>query len=380
MVSVCDDAFATYITGEMDHRMGMDVIGDLDNVRAFRYACSSSFSLVEYWVGSALFPSSNSTDGLMGSVTLGLGYMMLSGEPLEIFESNGYTIIRAVGDNQRLLIIDPETGLVMDFGDIKLNDTISGTRCYGDQQTEWANGYGNAILDNEDVINGVMETGEAATDFGQGSDEWKDEVLGFAGSTAISIAVSAAPLLIAAGPVGWAIGAGLIFTGLACSYFAADLDEEKSPSNLIKFGLNVVPAFIPFFGLESNFGKIGLKTLTSNSIGGKLIVKTATSKGTSKELFNIPKNYDGYVIQTIKDSGNNLGGGSITSARYVNYGSPEGVARLTFGWTEKENVRNAITDYGFDRAAYLVDRNSGDIDGAFGYKKYNSVSDYLATA
>lgn len=384
VVSVCDDAFATYITGEMDHRMGMDVIGDLDNVRAFRYACSSSFSLVEYWVGSALFPSSNSTDGLMGSVTLGLGYMMLSGEPLEIFESNGYTIIRAVGDNQRLLIIDPETGLVMDFGDIKLNDTISGTRCYGDQQTEWANGYGNAILDNEDVINGVMETGEAATDFGQGSDEWKDEVLGFAGSTAISIAVSALPFLIAVGPPGWIAAAALVGVGLACSWYAADMNEDwRSPSNQINFLLNVGPSFIPYFGWESSFGKTGLRALkygTRGDIaGGKLIVKTATSKGTSKDLISIPKNYEGYVLQTIENNGDNLGGGSITSVQYISYGSPKGVTRLTYGWAGKENAMTLIGEYGGNRAGYVIDRNSEWIDET-SYKSYNHISDYLATA
>ncbi len=36
--------YHSYINGEMSHRMGMDVIGDPDNVRAFRFACSSSFS------------------------------------------------------------------------------------------------------------------------------------------------------------------------------------------------------------------------------------------------------------------------------------------------------------------------------------------------
>ncbi|NYB52638.1 MAG: hypothetical protein HVN35_08790 [Methanobacteriaceae archaeon] len=356
----------------MSHRMGMDVVGDPANVKAFRYACSSSFSLVEYWVGQALFPSDNPSSNLLGSVTLGLGYKMLNGEPLEIFESNGYTIIRAVGDNQRLLIIDPATGIVMDIGTtLDLNDTISGTRCYGDQQTEWANGYGNAILNNKDSINRAIETGEdVATDYGQGSDEWQDEVLGFAGSTAISVGIAIA---LIGGPPGWIIGGLLIGAGLVSSWYAADMDEDMySPSNQINFILNVGPSFIPFIGWES-------------SIGGKLCVKTLTSKGVSKELFNIPKNYDGYVIQNIKSMGpdytkGSLTGGSITSARYINHGSPEGVARITFGWTEKEAAKGITTNYLLNREAYVIDRNSDDIDGAFGYRKYNSTSEYLATA
>ena len=32
VVSVCDDAASSYLTGEMDHRMGMDVVGDPGDV------------------------------------------------------------------------------------------------------------------------------------------------------------------------------------------------------------------------------------------------------------------------------------------------------------------------------------------------------------
>jgi len=298
--------------------------------------------------------------------------MMLNGEPLEIFESNGYTIIRAIGDNQRILIIDPLTGIVMDG--MFLNEIISGTRCFGDQQTEWAHDYGNSLLDNKDAIKRAMETGEdVCTDYGQGSDEWKDEALGLAGSALISIGVAALPFLIAAGPVGWIAAAGLIGAGLACSWFASDMDEDMwSPSNQINFALNVGPSFIPFVGWEG-------------SVGGKLAVKTLTSKGVSRELFNIPKNYEGYVVQTVRSMGPDyakgpLTGGSITSARYIKYGSPEGVVRIAFGWTPKEAALNAFKyTYLPDRAAYVIDRYSDDIDGAFGYKKYNSTEEYLAT-
>ena len=70
--------------------MGMDVNGTQSNVWAFRFACSSAFSPIEYWVMSALF-STNGTNGTLlgpdprGSVTLGLGQVLLGGGTLEIF-------------------------------------------------------------------------------------------------------------------------------------------------------------------------------------------------------------------------------------------------------------------------------------------------------
>jgi len=264
VVSGVDDATSTYITGEMSHRMGMDVVGDPENVRAFRYACSSAFSPIEYWVGQALFPSSNSTSDLLGSVTLGLGYMMLNGEPLEIFESNGYTIIRAIGDNQRILIIDPLTGIVMDG--MSLNEIISGTRCFGDQQTEWAHDYGNSLLDNKDTINRAIETGEdVTTDWGQ--DDMGDTVLGLSSSVAISVGVA---ILLCCGPVGWvtlAAGAGLIALGVAGSYYAADLDEGWTTSRWIDFGLNVGPSLIPFIGWEGGVaGRLGISYVTKQGL------------------------------------------------------------------------------------------------------------------
>jgi len=67
VVSGVDDATSTYITGEMSHRMGMGCSWrSRGMVRAFRYACSSAFSPIEYWVGQALFPSSNSTSDSSG--------------------------------------------------------------------------------------------------------------------------------------------------------------------------------------------------------------------------------------------------------------------------------------------------------------------------
>ncbi|BDZ71968.1 hypothetical protein [Methanobacterium petrolearium] len=62
VVFCCDDAVSSYIIGEMDHRMGMDVKGTVGNVWAFRFVCSSSFSPIENEIGNL--------DGDIASVTL----------------------------------------------------------------------------------------------------------------------------------------------------------------------------------------------------------------------------------------------------------------------------------------------------------------------
>jgi hypothetical protein len=63
VVSCCDDAASSYMTGEMDHRMGMTVIGTADSVWAFNYACSSAISPIKGWVMQILFPNG---DGYFG--------------------------------------------------------------------------------------------------------------------------------------------------------------------------------------------------------------------------------------------------------------------------------------------------------------------------
>jgi hypothetical protein len=184
VVSGIDDAYRSYITGEMDHRMGMDVVGDPDNVRAFRYACSSAFSPIEYWVNEVLFPS-NSTSSLMGSVTMGLGVMLLDGGSLEIFESSGYIIIRAVGDNQRLLIIDPVTGIVRDG--MTLNETISGNYCFSDLQTEWTTDFTENILNYGQNISNILINGNGFINLSPLSVNTKNGIIGFLSSAMMSL-------------------------------------------------------------------------------------------------------------------------------------------------------------------------------------------------
>ena len=64
----------------------------------FRFACSSAFSPVENMV---IDPDN------IGSVTLGLGERILSGEIPELFMSNGYIIFKIEGKDDLILLLDP---------------------------------------------------------------------------------------------------------------------------------------------------------------------------------------------------------------------------------------------------------------------------------
>ena len=138
-VSLCNDYNCLYITGESNHLMGREAIGNATDVWNFNFATSFSFSLVEQLVGNNIW---NTT--IIGSVTLGLIESYLNNESLEIFISNGYVFIRCLGDNSALLFLDLETGIVRDcFSYYGLLGTMP---CYHDNITENAWNYGNKLL------------------------------------------------------------------------------------------------------------------------------------------------------------------------------------------------------------------------------------------
>lgn len=121
-----DDAYSTLLTGEMDHRRGMDVTGTAGNVWAFRFVCSSAFSVIEQEVGNTIW---NTTQ--IGSVTMGIGKSILNGEIPELFYSNGYLVFKIQGKDDLILVLDPVTGVVRDFG-----NGICGMYCFHDQITD----------------------------------------------------------------------------------------------------------------------------------------------------------------------------------------------------------------------------------------------------
>lgn len=163
VVSVCDDAYEGYMTLECDHRFGMDVIGDPDNITAFRFACSSAINPIEHWVMKTLFPCLNaslegnsSLERLYSSITVGLGQMLLNGKMVDMFVSNGYLVIKSE-DNRLFLLLDLETGIVRDV--MVTNSTFSyGSWCYSDQQAEWAGDLGNDLLSEPPVWLGLVSS------------------------------------------------------------------------------------------------------------------------------------------------------------------------------------------------------------------------------
>lgn len=139
VMSVHDNILDTYMSGECDFRFGREAYGSLDNVNAFYFACSSSFSLIEHYVGENLFPGGSD----LNAVTTGLNYILEHNGTLEVFIQEGCVLIREEGNNDRVLIFDAATGL--------LHDSLyflNGAFCYSNQQTDWALTLGSELLNS----------------------------------------------------------------------------------------------------------------------------------------------------------------------------------------------------------------------------------------
>ena len=147
VMSVRDDNVRTVMSGESSFYFGRTAYGDLDAVKAFYFACSASFSPIEQYVGTALFPriADNS------SVTTGLGFILDNGGSIEIIQDGNLTLIREVGSNERVLVFDSSTGLLHD----QMLE-LYGAFCYSNQQTDWAYDLGRELLDNFDSIWGYL--------------------------------------------------------------------------------------------------------------------------------------------------------------------------------------------------------------------------------
>ncbi|MEN4018336.1 MAG: hypothetical protein PQ975_04900, partial [Methanobacterium sp.] len=62
------------------------------------------------------------------------------------YESNGYVILKAVGRDDLIFVIDPETGVVRDMNTA---NGFCGSYCYYDLQTELALSLGNSLVNSE---------------------------------------------------------------------------------------------------------------------------------------------------------------------------------------------------------------------------------------
>ncbi len=148
VMSVRDDVYQTILSGECSFNFGRTVKGDEDNVRAFNFACSASFSPIEHYVSKALFPHKEDDN----SATVGLGYILEHGGSLEIIRDGFYTLIRENNRDDRVLVYDSQTGI--------LQDSIMGSYgsyCYSNQQAEWACDLAEEILDNSNTVKEYLD-------------------------------------------------------------------------------------------------------------------------------------------------------------------------------------------------------------------------------
>ena len=139
-VSLCNDYNCLYITGDSNHIMGREAVGNASGVWKFNFATSFSFSLIEQLVGNNVW---NTTK--IGSVTLGLMESYMNNETLELFASNSYIFIKHASDNNTLLFLDLKTGIVRDC--FSYYGVLGTMPCYHDNITDNAWKYGNNLLD-----------------------------------------------------------------------------------------------------------------------------------------------------------------------------------------------------------------------------------------
>jgi parallel beta-helix repeat protein len=281
VISTCDDTHQTLITGEMDHRMGMTVTGLAENVKAFRFACSSSFSPTEYWVMTALFPTNGTgpTYGSnpTGSVTMGLGQILLDGGNLEMFESNGYIIIRQLGNNTKVLVIDPETGILMDLMN---GENVCGSYCYKSQQTEWAYALTESIWKNGQNLLNILINGNRMIDFSELTNNIKNGLLGFLNSAMMSLQKANMFLMNNIPSNTFSTFAGLNMVGLTAN-MVDKADSETVTSNMHAYKVNVTrptPANITeLYGPRARVNEGRVYIVPGNYPNGRYIISHAVA-------------------------------------------------------------------------------------------------------
>ena len=129
-----------------DPAMGMNFIGDGQNVKLFRLVCSLMLSEVEH---AALGSAGNSVSSTLSIITSGI----LEGKTYQITFNEDNTAVFMLEENQRFkIIIDLETGLVKEIIDsdnflYKGAETVDTGYCYHDQLTEDVTKHAKTFLE-----------------------------------------------------------------------------------------------------------------------------------------------------------------------------------------------------------------------------------------
>ena len=312
VMSVHDDIAGTVLSGESSFYFGRTAYGNPDDVKAFYFACSASFSPLEHYVGHALFPNNGNND----SATIGLGFILDNGSDIEIIQDGNLTLIREVGSNEKVLLFDSTTGLLRD----QIIAVFNGAYCYSSQQADWGCEFGQNILNaKDDIWNFVFNNSVV--------DGWNNDVLGILGSIGMSVGIACLPAF----PVGTAIGLGLIGFGLYSTYYANDLNKGLSIQRLTNFGIDVSLSVIPVAGTELKVGStIGKLVLTKGDL--ELSVIKLSSKKT-----NIFVNY---ILDNFGFDGYSLIGQEGIKYTYTKFGTIESIIKTAYNGVDKFEVLN----------------------------------------
>ena len=273
VMSVRDEVYQTILSGECSFNFGRTVTGDVDNVRAFNFACSASFSPIEHYVGKTLFPNWNDNT----SATVGLGYILEHGGSLEIIRDGFYTLIRENNSDDKLLIYDSQTGILRDH-----IMSIYGSYCYSNQQAEWACDLAEEILDKSNTVKGYLNgsyndlngLSESLGNLLKGSllmEEFGDLILGEAWNSFMD----AATKIVEGTPLGCLVGllGGVVATATSMTFedyvkmYVSDPKFWAGIAGGILFDVGVI-ATVRGIGLPLGIGLMGAGTLfTAYSCG-----------------------------------------------------------------------------------------------------------------
>lgn len=151
VVSAGNDTYQAYLTLDCDHSMGMTVVGLPEDMASFRFACSSPISAIEYNIMKSLgfnYQYNTQNPATEGSVMTDMAGVFNNGTALEAFESNGFVLLKALGRNDLIFVIDPETGIVRDMNTVNGLCGAYFDPCdpYYDNWTDSAYNLGNMLL------------------------------------------------------------------------------------------------------------------------------------------------------------------------------------------------------------------------------------------
>ncbi|MCQ2977840.1 MAG: hypothetical protein MJ232_07495 [archaeon] len=335
VMSVRDDMLGTVLSGECSFYFGRTAYGDSDAVKAFYFACSASFSPIEYYVSHALFP--NEEDN--GTATIGLGFILNNGGDIEIIQEGNLTIIREVGSNDKVLVFDSVTGLLHN----QIITDFNGAYCYSNQQTEWSWDFGQALLDAKDDIWDFV--------FNNSFMDWvNNDVLGIVGGISMSVGIACLPAF----PVGTAIGLGLIGFGLYSTYYSDDLNKGLNLQRGANFGIDVGLSLLPFVG---SGGKV-IKTLaSSDAVLGKIVLSKGVSSVSNRIVTKSSFAFEKYLVENGESE---LLYNGLTRVS-TKFGTLESAYRTVYGNTYIEQIKSIGKDLLKSKTAHYFFDNFYDL-------------------